>query len=100
MGVKRIQKGITIMPDNNNDLSRRLQAIEQQFDIALRNPTDVATNNNQPVQEQLHDNLNWKALYKVLESEVEGLVFDPNAPPYVKTWASNLMQKLATRLPR
>jgi|TARA_R110000796_G_scaffold59865_1_gene138248 hypothetical protein len=88
------------MPDNNNDLSRRLQAMEQQFGVALRNPTEVAPTTNQPIQGQLEDNINWKALYKVLESEVEGLVFDPNAPAYVKTWASNLMQKLATRLPR
>jgi len=88
------------MPDNNNDLSRRLQAMEQQFGVATRNPTEVAPATNRPIEGRLEDNINWKALYKVLESEVEGLVFDPNAPPYVKTWASNLMQKLATRLPR
>ena len=88
------------MPDNNNDLSRRLQAMEQQFGVALRDNTEVAPTTNQAVRGQLEDNINWKALYKVLESEVEGLVFDPNAPAYVKTWATNLMQKLATRLPR
>jgi|TARA_R110000787_G_scaffold269295_1_gene376093 hypothetical protein len=88
------------MPDNNNDLTRRLAEIEQQFGLAPRNNTNVTNQTNDPIQAGIHDNLNWKALYKVLESEVEGLVYDPNAPAYVKTWARNLMQKLATRLPR
>jgi|TARA_R110000803_G_scaffold32491_2_gene71562 hypothetical protein len=87
------------MPDNN-DLTRRLQQIEEQFGITTRNTTNITNETNQPTQDQLDTNINWKALYKVLESEVEGLVFDPNAPAYVKTWATNLMQKLATRLPR
>ena len=29
-------------------------------------------------------NINWKALYKVLESEVEDNCLDPNCPQYVK----------------
>ena len=31
-------------------------------------------------------NINWKALYKVLEVEVESMILDPNAPQYVKDW--------------
>ena len=30
------------------------------------------------------DNINWKALYKVLESEVETIILDPNCPQYVQ----------------
>ena len=43
-------------------------------------------------------NINWKALYKLLESEVEELAFDPNAPQFVKDWARNLIAKLRTRV--
>ena len=51
------------MPDNDDYLSRQLQMVNQQF--GLTNPTD------QPITNQQHaDNINWKALYKVLESEV------------------------------
>ena len=51
------------MPDNDDYLSRQLQLVSQQF--GLTNPTD------QPITNQQHtDNINWKALYKVLESEV------------------------------
>jgi len=88
------------MPDNNDDLSRRIALVEQQFGITRRDNTDVTNDTDRPVQEQLHDNINWKALYKVLESEVESLIFDPNAPVYVKTWATDLMRKLSRRLPR
>jgi len=42
--------------------------------------------------------INWKALYKVLESEVEELAFDRNAPQFVKTWATNLIAKLRTKV--
>ena len=52
------------MPDNDDYLSRQLQMVNQQF--GLTNPTD------QPITNQQHvDNINWKALYKVLESEVK-----------------------------
>ena len=88
------------MPDNDNDLSRRLVALEQQFGLTTRNNTDVAQPNNTQVNATHVDNINWKALYKVLESEVEGLIFDPNAPQYVKSWASQLMEKLKNRLPQ
>ena len=43
-------------------------------------------------------NLNWKALYKLLESEVEELAFNTNAPPFIKEWASNLIAKLRTKV--
>jgi len=36
-------------------------------------------------------NLNWKALYKWLESEVEELILNPNASAEVKAWAENLI---------
>ena len=88
------------MPDNNDDLQNRLVALEQQFGLTTRNTTDVAHPNNTQVNATHVDNINWKALYKVLESEVEGLIFDPNAPQYVKTWASNIMEKLKNRLPQ
>ena len=59
------------MPDNDDYLSRQLQLVNQQFN--LTNPTD------QPITNQQHvDNINWKALYKVLESEVETVILDPN----------------------
>ena len=65
------------MPDNDDYLSRQLQLVNQQFN--LTNPTD------QPITNQQHvDNINWKALYKVLESEVETIILDPNCPSYVK----------------
>jgi len=88
------------MPDNDNDLSRRLVALEQQFGLTTRNDTEVAQPTNTNINPEHNPNINWKALYKVIESEVEGLIFDPNSPPYVKTWATNLIQKLKTRLPQ
>ena len=49
------------MPDNDDYLSRQLQMVSQQF--GLTNPTD------QPITNQQHtDNINWKALYKVLSN--------------------------------
>ena len=69
------------MPDNNEDLRNRLAVLENQ--LGLRNNTDVNTrNNNTNIQDDLFgsaNSLNWKALYKLLESEVEELAFDPNA---------------------
>jgi hypothetical protein len=56
---------------------------------------------DQPVTEQSHvDNINWKALYKVLESEVESIILDPNAPRYVSEWGQGVMAKLREKLPR
>ena len=88
------------MPDNNEDLRNRLAVLENQ--LGLRNNTDVNTrNNNTNIQDDLFgsaNSLNWKALYKLLESEVEELAFDPNAPEFVKNWARNLIAKLRTRV--
>ena len=88
------------MPDNNDDLRNRLAVLENQ--LGLRNNTDVNTrNNNTNIQDDLFgsaNSLNWKALYKLLESEVEELAFDPNAPEFVKNWARNLIAKLRTRV--
>ena len=81
------------MPDNDDYLSRQLQMVSQQF--GLTNPTD------QPITNQQHTyNINWKALYKVLESEVETIILDPNCPSYVKEWGQRIMSKLAEHLPR
>ena len=88
------------MPDNNEDLRNRLAVLENQ--LGLRNNTDVNTrNNNTNIQDDLFgsaNSLNWKALYKLLESEVEELAFDPNAPEFVKNWARNLIAKLRTKI--
>tara|TARA_R100001015_G_C4577453_1_gene134498 strand:- start:418 stop:702 length:285 start_codon:yes stop_codon:yes gene_type:complete len=88
------------MPDNNDDLRNRLAVLENQ--LGLRNNTNVDNrNNNRAVQDDLFGsttNINWKALYKLLESEVEELAFDPNAPQFVKAWATKLIEKLRTRV--
>tara|TARA_B100001059_G_scaffold181405_1_gene182370 strand:- start:210 stop:494 length:285 start_codon:yes stop_codon:yes gene_type:complete len=88
------------MPDNNDDLRNRLAVLENQ--LGLRNNTNVDNrNNNRAVQDDLFGsttNINWKALYKLLESEVEELAFDPNAPQFVKSWATKLIEKLRTKV--
>ena len=54
------------MPNNrDDDLSRRLAHVEQTFGLVPRNNTNVATNNDTPIQAQHTDAINWKALYKV-----------------------------------
>ena len=88
------------MPDNNDDLRNRLAVLENQ--LGLRNNTNVDNrNNNRAVQDDLFGsttNINWKALYKLLESEVEELAFDPNAPQFVKSWPTKLIEKLRTKV--
>ena len=88
------------MPNNNDDLQNRLAVLENQ--LGLRNNTNVDNrNNNRAVQDDLFGsttNINWKALYKLLESEVEELAFDPNAPQFVKAWATKLIEKLRTKV--
>jgi|TARA_R100001591_G_scaffold17203_1_gene23505 hypothetical protein len=86
------------MPDNDNDLSQRLAVVEQTF--GLRSNNAVANPNPNDVRATHVDNINWKALYKVLESEVETIILDPNCPQYVKDWGSRVMQRLAEHLPR
>ena len=79
------------MPNNDDYLSRQLSAVNNAF--------GVQAVDNQPVTEQSHvDNINWKALYKVLESEVETIVLDPHAPQYVKDWGTKIMQRLAQHI--
>ena len=87
------------MPNNNDDLQNRLAVLEQQ--LGLRDNTNVSNRNNTNVQDDLFSsssNINWKALYKLLESEVEELAFNPNAPEFVKDWARNLIAKLRTKV--
>jgi hypothetical protein len=87
------------MPNNNDDLRNRLAVLEQQ--LGLRDNTNVSNRNNTNIQDDLFgssSNINWKALYKLLESEVEELAFNPNAPEFVKEWARNLLAKLRTKV--
>ena len=90
------------MPDNNDDLRNRLAILESQLGLTTRNNTDVNNrNDNTTIQDNLFGNtnsINWKALYKLLESEVEELAFDPNAPQFVKSWATKLIEKLRTKV--
>ena len=86
------------MPDN--DLDRRLAVVEQTFGLRPRDNSSVTTPNPNDVRATHVDNINWKALYKVLESEVETIVLDPNCPQYVKEWGQRIMQRLAQHLPR
>lgn len=95
------------MPDNNNSnsnsnsnsIENRLAVVEQTFGLRTANNTNVAVPNEQPIQAQHTDNINWKALYKVLESEVEIIILDPNCPSYVKEWGNRVMDRLKQHLP-
>ena len=88
------------MPNNNDDdLRNRLAVLEQQ--LGLRNNNDLTNRSGTDIQDDLFgssNSINWKALYKLLESEVEELAFDPNAPQFVKEWARNLIAKLRTKV--
>ena len=86
------------MPDN--DLDRRLAVVEQTFGLRTRDNSSVTTPNPNDVRATHVDNINWKALYKVLESEVESIILDPNAPRYVSEWGQGVMAKLREKLPR
>ena len=88
------------MPDNDDDLSRRLAVVEQTFGLRPVNNSQVVNQTNEPIQATHTDNIKWKALYKVLESEVETVVLDPNCPQYVKDWGNRVMQRLAQFIPR
>mgnify|MGYP003629225353 FL=1 len=82
------------MPDNN-DLQNRLVRLEQSLGL-------TTTDDNNPIQTTDTTNavLNWKALYKWLESEVEELIFDPNATPFVKSWAQRLLENARAKIDR
>ena len=86
------------MPDNDNDLSNRLAVVEQTFGLRTNNNavTNATPNDVRPTHT---DNINWKALYKVLESEVETVILDPNCPQYVKEWGTKVMERLKRHLP-
>ena len=84
------------MPDN--DLDRRLAVVEQTFGLRTRDNNAVATPKPNDVRATHGDNIIWKALYKVLESEVESIVLDPHAPQYVKDWGTKIMQRLAQHI--
>ena len=75
------------MPDNNDDLRNRLVALEQRL-------SQVQTTDNNPIQ-ATNDfgtaHLNWRALYKWLESEVEELILNPHASVEVKAWAEGVI---------
>ena len=82
------------MPDDNtNDLERRLAVLSSTMGVASRNNTQPTnpTAHSPLTDEQMTVHLNWKALYKWLESEVEELILNPNASPQVKTWADQLL---------
>tara|TARA_R100000687_G_scaffold20641_1_gene17416 strand:+ start:450 stop:707 length:258 start_codon:yes stop_codon:yes gene_type:complete len=82
------------MPDNN-DLQNRLVRLEQSLGLTTTNDT-----NNIQATDTTNTVLNWKALYKWLESEVEELIFDPNATPFVKSWATRLLENARAKIDR
>ena len=82
------------MPDNN-DLQNRLVRLEQSLGLTTTND-----DNNIQATDTTNTVLNWKALYKWLESEVEELIFDPNATPFVKSWAKRLLENARAKIDR
>ena len=82
------------MPDNDNDLRNRLVALEQQLGLTTRNDNHVQANTNNNVSA----NINWRALYKCLESEVEEMIFDPQAPQYLKDWGSKILNEARSKI--
>ena len=82
------------MPDNN-DLQNRLVRLEQSLGLTTTND-----DNNIQATDTTNTVLNWKALYKWLESEVEELIFDPNATPFVKSWATRLLENARAKMDR
>ena len=82
------------MPDNN-DLQNRLVRLEQSLGLTTTND-----DNNIQATDTTNTVLNWKALYKWLESEVEELIFDPNATPFVKSWATRLLENAKAKIDR
>ena len=80
------------MPDN--DLNRRLAVLEQQLGLTTRNDNHIQANNTNDVS----TNINWRALYKWLESEVEEMIFDPQAPQYLKDWGQKILSEARRKL--
>ena len=96
MGLIRYIEREVIMPDNdNNDLRNRLAVIEQQFGLSTTNDNPIQANTT---TDDLTAHINWKALYKWLESEGEEMIFDPNAPQFIKGWAQRLIAEAHRKL--
>ncbi len=74
------------MPNNDDYLSRQLSAVNNAFGIQ-------AVDNNNQVQPNLIDGLDYKALYKVLESEAETINLYPNSPQYANAMCNRVKQK-------
>ncbi len=79
------------MPDNNNDLHNRITVLSQTICFRQNTQPTNPTNTQVDTPESITINLNWKSLYKWLESEVEELILNPNASAEVKAWAENLI---------
>ena len=88
-----VKKGEIKMPDND-DLRNRLVALEQQLGLTTRNDNHIQANTDTNVSA----NINWRALYKWLESEVEEMIFDPNAPQYLKDWGTKILSEARSKL--
>ena len=82
------------MPDNNDDLRNRLVALEQQLGLTTRNDNHIQANTNTTT----NTNINWRALYKWLESEDEEMIFDPQAPQYLKNWGQKILSEARQKL--
>ena len=82
------------MPDNDNDLQNRLVALEQQLGLTTRNYNHIQANTNT----NINTNINWRALYQWLESEVEEMSFDPQAPQYLKDWGQKILSEARAKL--
>ena len=82
------------MPDNDNDLRNRVVALERQLGLTTRNDNPVQAN----INTDINTNINWRALYKWLESEVEEMIFDPQAPQYLKNWGQKILAEARNKL--
>ena len=82
------------MPDNNDDLQNRLVGLEQQLGLTTRNDNTIQANTNT----NTNTYINWRALYKWLESEVEEMIIDPPAPQYLKNWGQKILSEARQKL--
>ena len=68
-----------------NNLLNRVGALEKRIN-------QIAPANGNTIR------LNWRALYKWLESEVEEVIYHPNASPFIKDWAERLKREADKKL--
>ena len=68
-----------------NNLLNRVGALEKRIN-------QLAPANDHTIR------LNWRALYKWLESEVEEVIYHPNASPFIKDWAERLKREADKKL--